>query len=122
MGVSFIIASYNCCQYLEQCLNSIEEQTYNGEIEIIICDDCSTDGTIELLKKYSEQGRIVLLQNTKNSGAAQSRNNCIAKARHEYLAILDADDYISPDRLEKQIAVLESDHSVDFFSTGKQRF
>lgn len=121
MGVSFIIASYNCKPYIEECLNSIYSQTYKGEIEIIICDDCSTDGTRDLLQQYSDDGKIVYLKNEKNLGAAQSRNNCIAASNHNYLAILDADDYISPDRLEKQISVLEKNPDVDFVSTGLQR-
>lgn len=122
MGVSFIIASYNCKRYLDECLNSIYAQTFKGEVEIIVCDDCSTDGTSDLLQKYSEEGKIVYLKNKKNLGAAQSRNNCIAKAKYDYLAILDADDYISNDRLEKQVAVLEKNPNVDFVSTGIRRF
>lgn len=122
MGVSFIIASYNCVKYIDECLQSIYQQTYNGDIEIIVCDDCSTDGTRELLEQYSCKGKLILIKNKTNLGAAQSRNNCISLAKHNYLAILDADDYISKDRIEKQIAVLEKNNEIDFVSTGIQRF
>lgn len=122
MGVSLIIASYNCRPYLDDCLKSIFDQTYKGNIEIIVCDDCSTDGTQELLQKYSDEKKIIYLQNKENLGAAQSRNNCINIAKNEYLAILDADDYISNDRLEKQVAILDENKSIDFVSTGIQRF
>lgn len=122
MGVSFIIASYNCKQYLDECLISIYNQTYKGEIEIIVCDDCSNDGSAELLQKYADEGKIVYLKNNKNSGAAQSRNNCIRVATHDYLAILDADDYISNDRIQKQVEVLDNNPDLDFVSTGIQRF
>ncbi len=122
MGVSFIIASYNCKPYIQECLQSIQNQTYKGDIEIIVCDDCSTDGTTELLQQYADEGRIVLLKNEKNLGAAQSRNNCINAARFDYLAILDADDFISDDRVEKQLAVLNNNSNIDFVSTGIQRF
>ncbi len=122
MGVSFIIASYNCKPYIDECLQSIRKQTFKGDVEIIVCDDCSTDGTAELLQQYADEGQLVLIRNEKNQGAAQSRNNCIKKAQYDYLAILDADDYISEDRLEKQLAVLEANPSIDFVSTGIQRF
>jgi len=122
MGVSFIIASYNCKPYIAECLQSIQYQTYQGDVEIIVCDDCSTDGTADLLQQYADEGRIVFIKNEKNSGAAQSRNNCINVAKNDYLAILDADDYISADRIEKQVAVLENNPDVDFVSTGLQRF
>lgn len=122
MGVSFIIASYNCRPYIEECLQSIRNQTFKGDVEIIVCDDCSTDGTAELLQQYADEGRLVLLRNEKNQGAAQSRNNCIRMAKYDYLAILDADDYISEDRLEKQVAVLEANSLIDFVSSGLQRF
>ena len=121
-GVSFIIASYNCSQFFNECLQSIFSQSYNGEIEIIVCDDCSTDGTSDLLAKYADDGKIVYLKNETNQGAAQSRNNCISVAKYDYLAILDADDYISHDRLEKQVAVLDNNPAIDFVSTGIQRF
>lgn len=122
MGVSFIIASYNCKPYIEECFNSIFNQTYRGDIEIIVCDDCSKDGTRDVLQKYADEGKIVFLKNEMNSGAAQSRNNCIKVAKYDYLAILDADDYISLDRIEKQMAVLKQYPDIDFVSTGIQRF
>lgn len=122
MGVSFIIASYNCKPYIDECLQSIQKQTYKGEMEVIVCDDCSTDGTAELLQEYANEGRIIFLRNEKNAGAAQSRNNCIKVAKYDYLAILDADDYISNDRVEKQVKILDNNTSVDFVSTGIQRF
>lgn len=121
-GVSFIIASFNCKPYIDECLQSIQKQTYKGRIEIIVCDDCSTDGTAGVLQKFANEGQIVFLKNEKNSGAAQSRNNCIKVAKYDYLAILDADDYISEDRIEKQVAVLDNNPDIDFVSTGIQRF
>lgn len=62
MGVSFIIASYNCKPYIEECFNSIFNQTYRGDIEIIVCDDCSKDGTRDVLQKYADEGKIVFLR------------------------------------------------------------
>lgn len=122
MGVSFIIAAYNCEPYIEECLKSIRNQTFKGDVEIVVCDDCSTDGTLDLLQQYADTGQIVLIRNNKNHGAAQSRNNCIKLAKYDYLAILDADDYISEDKLEKQLSVLEANSSIDFVSTGIQWF
>lgn len=121
-GISFIIASYNCKPYIDECLQSVFNQSYKGDIEIIVCDDCSTDGTAEILEQYADEGKIVFIKNEKNLGAAQSRNNCIRVANNEYLAILDADDYISYDRIEKQTSVLDNNPTIDFVSTGIQRF
>lgn len=122
MGVSLVIASFNCGQYIDQCLRSVFSQTYTGDLEILVCDDCSTDNSISILNDYANDGKIVLLRNKENVGAAQSRNNCIRIAKYDYIAILDADDYISEDRIEKQVSILDNNRSIDFVSTGLQRF
>lgn len=121
-GVSFIIASYNCVSYIDTCLKSVFQQNYNGDIEIIVCDDCSTDGTFDLLKHYAEMKQIVLLQNESNLGAATSRNNCLKIAKYDYIAILDADDYISPNRISIQMKVLKEHPEIAFVASGMRRF
>ena len=122
MGVSVLIASFNCKPYIKQCLDSVFSQDYDGEIEIIVCDDCSTDGSIEVLSEYEKQGKIKLIKNVKNLGAAQSRNNCLDIATQEFIAILDADDYVAENRLSRQVGVLLANSDLDFVSSGIQRF
>lgn len=120
--VSVIIACHNCAPYIDECLNSIYNQTYKGKIEIIICDDCSTDNSQELLKNYEADGKIKLILNETNLGAGESRNRCIKASSGSMIAILDADDYSSLDRLEKQVAVLCNNNKIDFVSGGLRKF
>lgn len=122
MGVSILVASYNCEQYIDECLDSLFEQSYDGTIEIIVCDDCSVDGTVHKLQQYADQGKIIFLKNKENLGAAASRNACLHYATQEYVAILDADDYSHPDRLRIQATFLDENPKVDFVSTGLQKF
>ncbi|MBD9101276.1 MAG: glycosyltransferase [Bacteroides caccae] len=121
MGVSVLIASYNCEEYIEECLNCLLNQTYK-DVEIIVCDDCSKDNTCNILRKYAENGKIIYLENEINSGAAQCRNNCLAVATKEFVAVQDADDYCTLDRFEKQIRILQKHPEMDFVSTGLQKF
>ena len=79
MGVSVLVASYNCENYVEECLKCLLNQSYK-DVEIIVCDDCSTDNTRTILRRYANEGKIILLENDTNNGAAQSRNNCLAVA------------------------------------------
>jgi len=103
-------------------LDSIFNQTYTGEIEVIVCDDNSTDASYEILHDYEAKGLIKLLHNSSNLGAAASRNRCIDIANGELIAILDADDYIAPNKLERQISALSEHPGYDFVSTGLRRF
>ena len=121
MGVSVLVASYNCENYVEECLTYLLNQSYK-DVEIIVCDDCSTDNTRTILRRYANEGKIILLENDTNNGAAQSRNNCLAVATKEYVAVQDADDYCTNERFERQVAVLEKNPSFDFVSTGLQKF
>ena len=85
MGVSVLVASYNCENYVEECLTCLLNQSYK-DVVIIVCDDCSTDNTRTILRRYANEGKIILLENDTNNGAAQSRNNCLAVATKEYVA------------------------------------
>lgn len=121
MGVSVLVASYNCEQYIRECLDCLINQTYK-DVEIIVCDDCSTDGTRNILKEYEKLGRIIYIENEHNLGASASRNNCLKRATKEYIAIQDADDLCTPNRFERQVACLEEHPEIDFVSTGLQKF
>lgn len=98
--VSVIIPVYNVEQYLEECLDSVMQQTYQ-DIEIICIDDCSTDHSIDILHKYEQRDkRIAVLQNRVNSGLAFTRNVGIDNATGEYILFVDSDDYIADNLLE----------------------
>lgn len=117
--VSIIIPVYNASRFLEETINSIQEQTYSNWKAIFI-DDCSSDNSYNLIKKYQkEDKRIKLIKNKTNSGAAVSRNNGINHAEGDYICFLDADDKWHPEKLEKQINFMQK-LNCEFSFTGYQ--
>ncbi len=104
--VSIITPSYNTAEYIEQTIQSVLNQTYTNW-EMIIVDDCSTDNTDEVVKKYLDDERIKYLKNATNSGAAVSRNYALREAKGRWIAFLDSDDLWAPQKLERQIEFME---------------
>lgn len=104
--VSIIMPSYNTAQYIGATIKSVLNQTYTNW-ELIIVDDCSTDNTDEVVKKYLNDKRIKYLKNEQNSGAAISRNRALRAARGQWIAFLDSDDLWMPEKLEKQICFMK---------------
>lgn len=105
--VSIIMPSYNTQKFIEETLDSVLAQTYTNW-ELIIVDDCSTDNTDEIVSPFLSDSRIIYIQNEKNSGAAVSRNRALREAKGKWIAFLDSDDLWTPDKLEKQIAFMQS--------------
>ncbi len=98
--VTVLTAVYNAERYLPQCLDSLKGQTLS-DAQFICIDDCSTDHSYEILKKYaSVDSRFQLLRTPVNSGQAIARNLGLQFAQGEYVAMLDADDWFAPDTLE----------------------
>lgn len=108
MKISIIMGAYNTASTLPLSIESVVQQTYK-DWELIICDDCSKDDTYEVAKSYAEKySNIIVVRNEVNSRLAFSLNHCLEYARGEYVARMDADDLCLPDRLEKQVAFLDS--------------
>lgn len=117
--VSIIMPSYNCGQFVEETIRSVQAQTYQNW-EIIFMDDCSADDTIRRVSELREkEPRIRLFQNKFNSGAAISRNNALREAKGRWIAFLDSDDIWEPEKLEKQIKFME-ENDYAFSYTGYQ--
>jgi len=115
--VSIIMPSYNCGEYVEEAVRSVQTQTYK-KWELIFVDDCSRDDTISIVKNLQLfDNRIRLFQNKINSGAAVTRNNALIEAKGRWIAFLDSDDLWEPTKLEKQIAFME-EHGYSFTYTG----
>jgi len=109
--ISVIMPVYNVAKYLEECLDSVLNQTLQS-IELIAVDDCSVDGSFEILQKYAASDkRMTVVRNPYNIGAARSRNIGIQLARGKYVAILDSDDFFEPDFLESMFNMAESTNS-----------
>lgn len=105
--VSIIMPSYNCGQFVEESIKSVQRQTYQNW-ELIFIDDCSADNTVSIVQRMSlSERRIKLLKNVTNSGAAVSRNNGLKKAEGRWVAFLDSDDLWEPTKLEKQVRFME---------------
>ncbi|CAI9395803.1 Putative teichuronic acid biosynthesis glycosyltransferase TuaG [Bacillus sp. T2.9-1] len=105
-SVSIIMPSYNCKEYISYSIESVIEQTYK-DWELLIVDDYSTDGTVDLLKEWEKgDGRIRIFYQTVNEGAAVARNIALAHARGRYIAFLDSDDRWKKDKLEAQLAYM----------------
>ena len=96
--ISVIINVYNGEKFINKCLDSIINQTYKN-LEILIINDGSTDGTLNIIKKYKDK-RIRVINNKKNIGLSLSRNVGIDNAKGEYLYFVDADDFIEIDTIE----------------------
>lgn len=99
--VTVYIPTFNRVELLKRAVESVRQQTYQN-LEIIIVDDCSTDGTHEYLKDISNKdSRIRFFLKEKNSGACVSRNIAIERANGEFITGLDDDDYFTTNRIEK---------------------
>lgn len=109
--VSVIVPVYNVEQYLDECLNSIRQQTYEN-LEIIIVEDCSTDNSLNTLIKYLEDSRVKLIQHEKNSGLSAARNTGIDAAKGDYIMFVDSDDLVHLSLIElcvKYVIVNDAD-------------
>lgn len=115
MLVSIITPTYNSANYIEETIHSIANQTYS-KWELLITDDCSTDGTWNLLKQYAaKDDRIKIFRLEKNSGPGIARNNSIKNARGRFIAFCDSDDQWKTDKLEKQVKfMLEKDIGLSY--------
>lgn len=105
--VSVITPVYNCEKYIEDMLLSVFAQTYK-DIEIVMVDDKSTDGSADIIKRYQqEHPEIVYYLQPENRGAGHARNKALELARGQYVAFLDADDLWKPQKIEKQVGLLK---------------
>jgi len=109
--VSIIIPSYNSAGFVREAVDSALSQTYKN-IEIVIVDDGSTDGTKKILEPYIKSGKIKYIYQA-NKGLSGARNAGIRNSTGDYVALLDADDIFLPKKIEEQVAYLESHSDCD---------
>ncbi|MFA9375932.1 MAG: glycosyltransferase family 2 protein [Lachnotalea sp.] len=108
--VSVIMPTYNSSDYIETAIHSVLIQDI--PLELIIIDDCSSDQTQKLLKKYDTHDNILYVRNDLNLGAAASRNKGVTLAKGKYVAFLDSDDYWLPHKLSRQLDTIEAKQRV----------
>lgn len=98
--VSVIINVYNCKTYLPKTLDSVREQSYRN-LEVILVDDCSTDGSGEFCDEYCKQDeRFRVIHHEENSGVSGPRNTGLRDAKGDYIYFMDGDDYIHVEAIE----------------------
>ena len=107
--ISILIPCYNAEKWIAECIDSALGQSYPNR-EIIVVDDGSTDKSIEVLKTYSDRIRF---ETGPNRGANAARNQLLGMAGGEWIQYLDADDYLLPDKLAKQMDYVASHPEVD---------
>lgn len=123
--VSVIIPAYNSADSLARAIDSVLTQTFSS-FEIIVVNDCSTDGTDAIIADY--ETKIVAVNLKQNQGVGHARNYGIGVSKGKYLAFLDADDYWEREKLEKQLAFMKAyDYAasccrVDYFAIVNDKF
>lgn len=119
--VSVVIPTYNCGKYLTCAIQSVFRQ--DVDLEIILVDDASTDGTEEVVKGLKESAvfPIDYIRNPRNFGVSASRNRGVMAAKGKYIAYLDADDWWEEGKLKKQLMHLEQRKGI-FCYTGRELF
>lgn len=108
--ISVIVPIYNTEKYLEECLDSIINQSYKN-LEIILVDDGSKDGSSDICDKYAEKDTRIKVIHKKNEGVAKARNDGISAASGDYLAFVDSDDILNLSMFEKLINNAENNNA-----------
>ena len=108
--VSFFAAGRNVQEYVEQAMRSMLDQTVD-DFELLMLDDGSSDNTYDIMMGVQDP-RVKILRNAEGQGIARSLNRLMAQCQGRYWAHMDADDICTPQRLEKQLQVMQANHDV----------
>ena len=118
MKVSIIIPVYNVATYIKRCLDSVAAQTYTGDMECILVDDCGTDNSMQIvrewIKRYCGPIHFQLTGHQTNRGLSAARNTGIVVAQGDYIFFLDSDDAITPDCIDTLILIAEKYPEAEF--------
>lgn len=108
--ISVIIPVYNVQEYLDHCVTSVQNQTYQN-IEIVLVDDGSTDGCGEMCEQYTKRDNRILVIHKENGGLSDARNEGMKKAHGQYITFVDSDDMIDRKFIEKLYVALKKSGS-----------
>lgn len=115
--ISIIVPIYNIAEYLPQCIESLLHQSFS-DLEIILVDDGSTDGSFAICEHYRSQDTRIVVLHKKNGGLVSARKAGIKAARGQYIAYVDGDDWIEPDMYEQMYQKLIQEN-VDVVMCGR---
>ena len=107
--VSILIPCYNARPWIAQCIQSAIDQTYPHK-EIVVVDDGSTDGSLDVIRDFSDRIRF---ETGPNRGGNVARNRLIELSRGSWLSFLDADDYLLPEKIKRQMTLIASNGNID---------
>lgn len=131
--ISVVVPAYNIEKYISDCLISIQNQTYKN-IEVIVINDGSTDGTLDVIKNTIQDDDRFIIIDQKNTGVSVARKNGIEKSTGEYIGFIDGDDTIEPNMFQRLIynalkynadishcghIVVYPNKKIPFYGTGK---
>jgi glycosyltransferase involved in cell wall biosynthesis len=115
--VSVVMPAFNASSFISEAINSVLNQT-EKDFELLICDDGSTDNTLEICNHYTKvDKRIKLFKNNKNLGNLKTTNFLLSKCKGQYIAIQDADDFSIPTRLEICLSEFFKDEKLGLIGT-----
>ncbi len=109
--ISVIVPVYNVEEYLEECLESIRQQTFT-DIEVILVNDGSTDGSREICEQYCEKDSRFRLINQENQGQSVARNRGVKESVGQYIMFVDSDDVINTSVLEVLLPYMKMDVDI----------
>ncbi len=115
MMVSILMPAYNAQKYVQKAVRSILEQSHR-QIELLICDDYSTDNTLNIVKKIHDD-RVTVYNNQLNLGYLKTCNFLFEKAKGDFISFQDADDWSHPERLDKQLNEFKKNPSLGICGT-----
>ena len=118
--ISVIIPVYNVSAYLRRCLDSVISQIYKN-LEIILVDDGSTDGSGKICEEYAEKDNRIKVFHQENGGQALARNNAIKLANGNYILYADSDDILTADHVE-HLVMLQDKYSADIVQCEMIKF
>ena len=112
--VSIIIPVYNVKDYIDQCIQSVVNQTYK-DIEIILVDDGSTDGSSEICDQWVQKDLRIQCIHQQNAGVSVARNSGLKRCSGHYIMFVDGDDQIEPNMCDKLFkALIDADADVSY--------
>ena len=128
--LTICVITYNHEKYIKKCLESIINQKTNYKFKVIVCDDCSTDGSMKIIEEYENKypDLITAIFHERNIGASNNYKFLHNLASTEFVAHIDGDDFMYPDKISMQIDLLLADeklsicgHLVDYYDENNEK-